>query len=58
MSKAVILTIGDELLIGQTIDTNSAWMGEKLNGLGIEIIEKIAVSDTEDGITSGLERSH
>ncbi|MDF1694199.1 MAG: hypothetical protein P1U56_00105, partial [Saprospiraceae bacterium] len=33
MSKAVILTIGDELLIGQTIDTNSAWMGEKLSGL-------------------------
>lgn len=57
MSKAVILTIGDELLIGQTIDTNSAWMGEKLNGLGIEIIEKIAVSDTEEGIISGLERA-
>lgn len=57
MSKAVILTIGDELLIGQTVDTNSAWMGEKLSSLGIDIIEKIAVSDTRNGIISGLERA-
>ncbi len=57
MSRAVILTIGDELLIGQTIDTNSAWIGEKLNGLGIEIVEKIAISDTEAGIISGLKRA-
>jgi nicotinamide-nucleotide amidase len=56
MSKAVILTIGDELLIGQTIDTNSAWMGEQLSILGIDIIEKIAVSDSRKGIVSGLER--
>ena len=57
MNKAVILTIGDELLIGQTIDTNSAWMGEVLNNLGIEVIEKIAISDTKDGITSALSRA-
>jgi len=57
MSKAVILTIGDELLIGQTVDTNSAWMGEKLSSLGIEIIEKIAISDSIEGIISGLDRA-
>ena len=57
MSKAVILTIGDELLIGQTVDTNSAWMGEHLSGLGIDVIEKIAVSDSREGIQSGLDRS-
>ncbi len=57
MNKAVILTIGDELLIGQTIDTNSAWMGEMLNGLGIEIVEKLAVSDSREGIVSGLDRA-
>ncbi|MEM9545123.1 MAG: competence/damage-inducible protein A [Bacteroidota bacterium] len=56
MNKAVILTIGDELLIGQTIDTNSAWMGEKLNELGVEVVEKIAVSDSKEGIVSGLDR--
>ena len=57
MNKAVILTIGDELLIGQTVDTNSAWMGEKLSSLGIDIVEKITVSDSRSGIMSGLERA-
>lgn len=57
MNKAIILTIGDELLIGQTIDTNSAWMGEKLNELGIGIVEKITISDTREGIVSGLDRA-
>jgi len=57
MHKAVILTIGDELLIGQTIDTNSAWMGEQLNQIGIHIEEKIAIQDTKDGIISGIERA-
>lgn len=57
MHKAVILTIGDELLIGQTIDTNSAWMGGELNKLGIHIEEKIAIQDTKDGIISGIDRA-
>ncbi|MFT6333766.1 MAG: nicotinamide-nucleotide amidase [Saprospiraceae bacterium] len=57
MHKAVILTIGDELLIGQTIDTNSAWMGGELNKLGIHIEEKIAIQDTKEGIISGIDRA-
>jgi len=57
MNKAIILTIGDELLIGQTIDTNSAWMGEKLNELGVEVVEKIAIADSKEGIVSGLDRA-
>lgn len=57
MHKAIILTIGDELLIGQTIDTNSAWMGGELNKLGIHIEEKIAIQDTKKGIISGIERA-
>ncbi|MBL7773432.1 MAG: CinA family nicotinamide mononucleotide deamidase-related protein [Chitinophagaceae bacterium] len=40
-----ILTIGDELLIGQTIDTNSAWMAQQLNPLGIQIKRRVAVGD-------------
>jgi len=52
---AIIVTIGDELLIGQVIDTNSAWMGQQLSALGITIIEKIAVSDTPEGIKNVLE---
>jgi nicotinamide-nucleotide amidase len=57
MHKAVILTIGDELLIGPTIDTNSAWMGGELNKLGIHIEEKIAIQDTKEGIISGIDRA-
>ena len=35
---AEIITIGDELLIGQVTDTNSAWMGRELNKVGIEAV--------------------
>ena len=35
--QAEIITIGDEILIGQIVDTNSAWIGEKLNAAGIKI---------------------
>ena len=52
--KAIILTIGDELLIGQVVDTNSAWMGQELSKYGIPIEEKLAVADTRDGILAGL----
>ena len=37
--KAAIITIGDELLIGQTIDTNSAWMGAELSKAGFDVSE-------------------
>ena len=37
---AEIITIGDELLIGQVVDTNSAWMAQKLNAIGINGLPK------------------
>ena len=37
--RAEIITIGDELLIGQVVDTNSAWMAQKLNEQGIELYQ-------------------
>ncbi len=43
--KAGIITIGDELLIGQVIDSNSAWMGQFLVDKGIHVSRKITVSD-------------
>lgn len=52
--KASIITIGDELLIGQTIDTNSAWIAKQLNGLGIDVIKRVAVGDNEHDITLAL----
>jgi nicotinamide-nucleotide amidase len=52
--KAEIITIGDELLIGQTIDTNSAWMGAELSAIGFEIIQITSISDKKDRIISTL----
>lgn len=45
MILAEIITIGDELLIGQVIDTNSAWMGQKLNEIGIKVKQITSISD-------------
>jgi nicotinamide-nucleotide amidase len=52
--KAEIITIGDELLIGQTIDTNSAWMGAELSGIGFEIIQITSIADKKDRIINTL----
>jgi len=52
-----IITIGDEILIGQTIDTNSAWLGRKLNDLGFDIRQIHSVSDKPDEIVRVLEES-
>ncbi|HEX5554472.1 MAG TPA: CinA family nicotinamide mononucleotide deamidase-related protein, partial [Chitinophagaceae bacterium] len=51
---ASIITIGDELLIGQTVDTNSAWMGHALNGIGIWVHRRVAVGDNREAILSAL----
>ncbi|HEX8358127.1 MAG TPA: CinA family nicotinamide mononucleotide deamidase-related protein, partial [Segetibacter sp.] len=53
--NASIITIGDELLIGQTIDTNSAWMGQELNKAGIWVKRRVAVGDVYDEIWSALD---
>jgi nicotinamide-nucleotide amidase len=52
---ATIITIGDELLIGQTIDTNSAWIASSLNKIGITIKRRVAVGDERDAIWRSLE---
>lgn len=52
---AEIITIGDELLIGQVTDTNSAWMGRELNKAGIEVIRVVSVRDRADEITEAVD---
>lgn len=52
---AEIITIGDELLIGQTVDTNSAWLGSSLNQHGIRIKKRCAVADDADEIRQALD---
>lgn len=50
-----IITIGDELLIGQVIDTNSAWIGRELNKIGIDVVQKTAISDNVTHIISAFD---
>ena len=52
--RAEIITIGDELLIGQVVDTNSAWMAEKLNEYGIELYQVTSVHDSREHILLAL----
>ena len=51
---AIIITIGDEILIGQVVDTNSSWIARKLNLQGINVQEMLSVSDTKEAITESL----
>jgi len=55
--KAEIITIGDEILIGQIIDTNSAWIAEQFNIHGIEIYQITSVHDSREHILEALENA-
>ena len=48
--KAVIVTIGDEILIGQIVDTNSGFIAKELNKIGVEVQEMISISDDKQHI--------
>ena len=52
---AEIITIGDELLIGQVVDTNSAWIGRELNNVGVEVLRVTSVRDRQNEIVDALE---
>ena len=54
---ASIITIGDELLIGQVVDTNSAWMAERLNEIGIELHQVTSVHDNREHILKALDEA-
>lgn len=55
--NASIITIGDEILIGQIIDTNSAWLGQNLRTMGIDVRQILSISDTREAILDTLKRS-
>ncbi|MGN6264924.1 MAG: competence/damage-inducible protein A [Ginsengibacter sp.] len=52
---ASIITIGDELLIGQVLDTNSAWIAQQLNKIGIALNNRISVGDNAQEIRKALD---
>jgi nicotinamide-nucleotide amidase len=53
--NAQIITIGDELLIGQVVDTNSAWLGEKLTEAGIKVSKILSIQDEDSEIVQHLQ---
>ena len=52
---ASIITIGDELLIGQVVDTNSAWMSQQLNNIGVWVHHRVAVGDVWNDMWNTLD---
>ena len=54
---AEVITIGDELLIGQVVDTNSAWMGQELNKIGIEVLRIVSIRDREEEIMEAVDNA-
>src|SRR6476660_597908 len=55
--RAIILSIGDELTLGQTIDTNSAWLAQHLAGVGYRPVAHLTVPDDQAAITQAFEES-
>ena len=58
MIKATIITIGDEILIGQIVDTNSVSIAKQLNAAGITVAEKLSIGDDAMQIEASLKRAH
>ena len=55
--KAEIITIGDEILIGQIVDTNSQWMGAELNKIGVSVYQISSIQDDKQHILKALKEA-
>ena len=55
--NAEIITIGDEILIGQIIDTNSAFIGKELNKIGVSVYQITSVQDEKEHILKSLKEA-
>ena len=53
--RAVVVTVGDELLLGRTVDTNAAWLGERLSGLGFRVVRRATVGDDDAEIARAVD---
>jgi len=54
---AEVITIGDEILYGQILDTNSQWISQKLDALGIKVRRKYSISDKKEEIIAGIDEA-
>jgi nicotinamide-nucleotide amidase len=52
--KAFVVTVGDEILIGQTIDTNSGWIGHELSLIGIKVVKGVSCADDHEEIIKSI----
>ncbi len=55
--RAEIISIGDEILIGQVVNSNAAWIGEAMTGIGIEVSRNMTIADRGEDIRSALKES-
>ena len=55
--KSTIITIGDEILIGQILDTNSRYISQALNRLGVVVAERTSIGDSANQIVETLDRA-
>ena len=55
--QAEIISIGDELLIGQTVNTNASWMGKELSQLGISVKRCTTISDNKSEILETIDKA-
>lgn len=56
MTTASICTIGDEILIGQIVDTNSSYISRELNSVGIRVTRMVSIGDDHDTIIKSLKQ--
>lgn len=56
--KAIIISCGTEIVTGQSVDTNSAWLSERLTLLGIEVVAHVSVGDDLEWLTESIRRAH
>ncbi|MBW7935783.1 MAG: hypothetical protein H3C71_01120, partial [Flavobacteriales bacterium] len=55
--KAILLSIGDEILIGQIVNTNTVWLATQLNLLGIDVAEMLTIADDALQISTALKEA-
>ncbi len=55
--NAIIITVGDEILLGQILDTNSRYIARRLTDIGVEVLEILSISDRKDEIYEAVDRS-
>src|SRR5210317_994646 len=54
LMQAEIITVGDEILIGQIVDTNSQWLGQRLNEIGVSVYQITSIQDDKEHILKAV----